>query len=156
MLLWPFYSTIVSEFDAPWQPLELFLDFIQILFLVQLWQIHNAEQMIMDDMEVNPDKYKDKKLTELTDDEDFDEENSVEYTKAYHKKALLPKMILVKHIPCGLRHKINLFMHFANIGARTLGRKQASKNLIWKLHLKSVRLVNLVLHVLSLLRPILV
>lgn len=95
MLLWPFYSTIVSEFDAPWQPLELFLDFIQILFLVQLWQIHNAEQMIMDDMEVNPDKYKDKKLTELTDDEDFDEQNSVEYTKAYHKKALLPKMILV-------------------------------------------------------------
>lgn len=95
MLLWPFYSTIVSDFDAPWQPLELFLDFIQILFLVQLWQIHNAEQMIMDDMEVNPDKYKDKKLTELTDDEDFDEENSVEYTKAYYKEALLPKMILV-------------------------------------------------------------
>ncbi|KAE9453673.1 hypothetical protein C3L33_14438, partial [Rhododendron williamsianum] len=63
-------------------------------YVEKLWQIHNAEQMIMDDMEVNPDKYKDKKLTELTDDEDFDEENSVEYTKAYYKEALLPKMIL--------------------------------------------------------------
>ncbi|XP_058192308.1 protein PLASTID TRANSCRIPTIONALLY ACTIVE 10 [Rhododendron vialii] len=63
-------------------------------YVEKLWQIHNAEQMIMDDMELNPDKYKDQKLTELTDDEDFDEENSVEYTKAYHKKALLPKMIL--------------------------------------------------------------
>lgn len=49
----------------------------------------------MDDMEANPDKYKGKKLTELTDDEDYDEENSVEYTKAYYDKTLLPKMILV-------------------------------------------------------------
>ncbi|KAK6123697.1 hypothetical protein DH2020_042562 [Rehmannia glutinosa] len=59
-----------------------------------LWQIHNAEQMILDDMVANPDKYKDKKLTELTDEEEFDEENSVEYGKAYYKKALLPKMTL--------------------------------------------------------------
>ncbi|GFP98310.1 hypothetical protein PHJA_001974900 [Phtheirospermum japonicum] len=59
---------------------------------MQLWQIHNAEQMILDDMEVNPDKYKDKNLTELTDEEEFDEENSVKYGKAYYKKALLPKM----------------------------------------------------------------
>lgn len=90
MLLWQFYWTIVSEY--PGSPLN-----ITILLLVQLWQIHNAEQMIMDDMEINPDKYKDKKLTELTDDEDFDEENSIEYTKAYDKKAktLLPKTILV-------------------------------------------------------------
>lgn len=62
---------------------------------MQLWQIHNAEQMILDDMEANPHKYKDKKLTELTDDEEFDEENSVEYGKAYYKKTLLPKMTLV-------------------------------------------------------------
>ncbi|KAL2515350.1 Nucleic acid-binding [Forsythia ovata] len=63
-------------------------------YVDKLWQIHNAEQMIMDDMEVNPDKYRGKKLTELTDDEDFDEENIVEYGKAYYKKALLPKMTL--------------------------------------------------------------
>lgn len=51
--------------------------------------------MILDDMEANPDKYKDKKLTELTDEEEFDEENSVEYGKAYYKKTLLPRMTLV-------------------------------------------------------------
>ena len=62
---------------------------------MQLWQINVAEQMILDDMEANPDKYKHKKLSELTDDDDFDEENSVEYTKAYYKKTLLPKMIMV-------------------------------------------------------------
>ncbi|KAK9278837.1 hypothetical protein L1049_028416 [Liquidambar formosana] len=63
-------------------------------YVDKLWQIHVAEQMIVDDMEANPDKYKDKKLSELTDDDDFNEENSVEYTKAYYKKTLLPKMIL--------------------------------------------------------------
>lgn len=62
---------------------------------MQLWQIHNAEQMILDDMDANPDKYKDKKLSELTDDEDFDEENSIEYTKTQYKKSVLPLMILV-------------------------------------------------------------
>lgn len=69
--------------------------FIFYYFFMQLWQIHNAEQMILDDLEANPDKYKGKKLSELTDDEDFDEENSVIHTKAYYKKALLPKVILV-------------------------------------------------------------
>lgn len=63
-------------------------------YVDKLWQLHVAEQMILDDMEINPDKYKDKKLTDLTDDEDFDEENNVEYTKAYYKKTLLPKMIV--------------------------------------------------------------
>lgn len=52
--------------------------------------------MILDDMEINPDKYKDKKLSELTDDDDFDEENNVEYTKAYYKKSLLTKKIAVR------------------------------------------------------------
>ncbi|KAM7483428.1 hypothetical protein LguiB_008011 [Lonicera macranthoides] len=63
-------------------------------YVDKLWQLHNAEQMIMDDMESNPDKYKDKKLSELSDDENFDEENNIEYTKAYYQKALLPKMIV--------------------------------------------------------------
>lgn len=49
----------------------------------------------MDDMEARPDKYKDKNLSELSDSEDFKEDSSVEYTKAYYKKSLLPKMILV-------------------------------------------------------------
>lgn len=42
-------------------------------YVDKIWQLHVAEQMILDDMEANPDKYKEKKLTELTDDEDFDE-----------------------------------------------------------------------------------
>lgn len=50
--------------------------------------------MILDHEEENPDEYKDKKFEE-TVDLSFDEENSVEYTKAYYKDALLPKMILV-------------------------------------------------------------
>lgn len=68
---------------------------LSLLSDMQLWQIHVAEQMILDDLEANPEKYKDKKLSELTDDEDFDEENSVIYTKAYYKKSLIPKVILV-------------------------------------------------------------
>lgn len=67
--------------------------FVTILY-VQLWHIHNAEQMILDHEEENPEEYKDKKFEE-TIDPSFDEENSVEYTKAYYKDALLPKMILV-------------------------------------------------------------
>ncbi|GAB4860486.1 Protein PLASTID TRANSCRIPTIONALLY ACTIVE 10 [Ancistrocladus abbreviatus] len=63
-------------------------------YVEKLWQIHVAEQMILDDMEANPDKYKGKKLSELTDDEEFDEENSVEYTTAYYKKTQIPKVIL--------------------------------------------------------------
>ncbi|KAJ0048825.1 hypothetical protein Pint_15648 [Pistacia integerrima] len=63
-------------------------------YVDKLWQIHVAEQLILDDMEANPDKYKDKKLSELTDDEDFNEENSVEYTKVLYKKTELPKTIL--------------------------------------------------------------
>lgn len=65
---------------------------------MQLWEIHNAEQMILDDMETNPDKYNDKLLSELTQDEDIDEENSVEYTKAYYKKSLLKKKIVVRSL----------------------------------------------------------
>lgn len=62
---------------------------------MQLWQIHNAEQLILDDMESNPEKYEGKKLTELTDSEEYNKENSVEYTKTYYQNSLLPKMIVV-------------------------------------------------------------
>lgn len=63
-------------------------------YVDKLWQIHVAEQMIMDDMEINPDKYKNKKFSELTDEEEINEENSVEYTQAYYKETLLPKRIV--------------------------------------------------------------
>lgn len=95
--------------------------------------------MILDDMEANPDKYKDKKLTELTDDEDFDEENSVEYTQAYHKKTLLPKIILVILL---VWTYIDLFVkstHFIKLIFDC--RKQASRNLTWRLLLLNVRLI---------------
>ncbi|XP_021736292.1 protein PLASTID TRANSCRIPTIONALLY ACTIVE 10-like [Chenopodium quinoa] len=63
-------------------------------YVDKLWQINVAEQMILDDMEANPDKYKGKKLSELTDEEEFDEQNCVEHTKVYYKNSLLPKTIL--------------------------------------------------------------
>nr|GLL22421.1 protein PLASTID TRANSCRIPTIONALLY ACTIVE 10 [Ipomoea trifida] len=63
-------------------------------YVQKLWQIHNAEQLILDDMESNPDKYEGKKLTELTDSEEYNKENSVEYTKTYYQNSLLPKMIV--------------------------------------------------------------
>lgn len=55
--------------------------------------------MILDDMVVNPDKYKGKKLSELTDEEEITEENCVEYGKAYHKKSLIPRMTVVMVFP---------------------------------------------------------
>lgn len=64
---------------------------------MQLWQMHVAEQMILDDLEANPEKYQNQKLSELVDD-DYDEEKSVEYTKAYYKKSLIPKVILVRYL----------------------------------------------------------
>lgn len=103
---------------------------------MQLWQLHNAEQMIMDDMEANPDKYKDKKLSELTDDDDDDYtgENSVEYTKAYYKKSLIPKMILVSSLLITSYGECAIIWFLV-----CFGRKQALKNSTWKLRLLSVR-----------------
>ncbi|KAK6924714.1 hypothetical protein RJ641_009040 [Dillenia turbinata] len=63
-------------------------------YVKKLWQLHVAEQMILDDYEANPEKYEGKKLSELEDEEEFDEQNSVEFTQAYYKKALVPKIIL--------------------------------------------------------------
>ncbi|XP_010519519.1 PREDICTED: protein PLASTID TRANSCRIPTIONALLY ACTIVE 10 [Tarenaya hassleriana] len=63
-------------------------------YVDKLWQIHVAEQMILDDYEANPEKYKGKKLSELSDDEDYDEEKDVEYGEAYYKKTKLPKVTL--------------------------------------------------------------
>ncbi|CAN1224337.1 Protein PLASTID TRANSCRIPTIONALLY ACTIVE 10 [Linum grandiflorum] len=61
-------------------------------YVDKLWQIHAAEQMIVDDWVKNPEKYKGKKIGELSDDEDINEENSVVYGEAYHKNTKIPKM----------------------------------------------------------------
>ncbi|KAJ4828650.1 hypothetical protein Tsubulata_044072 [Turnera subulata] len=63
-------------------------------YVDKLWQIHVAEQMILDDLEANPEKYKDIKLSELSDDDDYDEKNNVIHTKVYYKEKLFDKTIL--------------------------------------------------------------
>lgn len=65
----------------------------------------------MDDMEINPAKYEGKSLADLTDGDDFDEENSVEYTEAYYKKTKLPKVILVSTIHLKLNRPVCCFVH---------------------------------------------
>jgi len=54
--------------------------------------------MILDDMAINPDKYEGKKLSDLVDEEDFDEQNAVEYTKVQYKNTMLPQTTLVSNI----------------------------------------------------------
>lgn len=66
--------------------------------ILQLWQINVAEQMILDDMMINPDKYKDKKLSDLANEEDFDEQNAVQYTKVPYKNTFVPQTTLVSTI----------------------------------------------------------
>ncbi|RDY04893.1 Protein PLASTID TRANSCRIPTIONALLY ACTIVE 10, partial [Mucuna pruriens] len=63
-------------------------------YVDKLWQINVAEQMILDDMMINPDKYKGKKLSDLADEEDFDEQNAVQYTKVPYKNTLVPQTTL--------------------------------------------------------------
>ncbi|XP_068665181.1 protein PLASTID TRANSCRIPTIONALLY ACTIVE 10 [Aristolochia californica] len=67
-------------------------------YVDKLWQLHVAEQMILDDEEANPDKYKDKKYLENMMNTTVEEEDSVEYTKGYFKKALIPKIILKTNV----------------------------------------------------------
>lgn len=85
----------------------------------------------MDDMELNPEKYKGKKLTELTDDDDFDEENSVVYGEAYYKKTLLPKMTMVKffHVVWNFYFLVVIYMiliiHWQRISTKELDLESA-------------------------------
>ncbi|KAK9108415.1 hypothetical protein Syun_024426 [Stephania yunnanensis] len=67
-------------------------------YVDRLWQLNVAEQMILDDEEANPDKYRDGKFEELMDDDEFDEEKSIEYTHAHYKNSILPKMILKTNV----------------------------------------------------------
>ncbi|MCL7037772.1 hypothetical protein MKW94_027776 [Papaver nudicaule] len=61
-------------------------------YVDKLWELHVAEQIVLDEEESNPEKYKGKKFEEMFEATDVDA--PVEYSKAYHKKTLLPKMIL--------------------------------------------------------------
>ncbi|ESW09933.1 hypothetical protein PHAVU_009G168200 [Phaseolus vulgaris] len=63
-------------------------------YVDKLWQINAAEQMMVDDMAINPDKYKDKKVSDLIDEEDFDEQNVVQYSKVKYKNTLIPQMTM--------------------------------------------------------------
>lgn len=108
---------------------------------MQLWHLHNAEQLILDDEDANPDKYKDKKP--LKNLEPFDEENSVEYTKAYFKKALIPKVILVS-IAVSISSSWSIFYYlilsiWASMINIYLFRIQMWRNLSWMLLVLSVR-----------------
>ncbi|KAK1313072.1 hypothetical protein QJS10_CPA06g01353 [Acorus calamus] len=67
-------------------------------YVDKLWQLHVAEQMILDDEEANPDKYKDKKITEMNMDTSTDDEDEVEYTEVPYKSSMLPKMILKTNV----------------------------------------------------------
>ncbi|XP_008239427.1 PREDICTED: protein PLASTID TRANSCRIPTIONALLY ACTIVE 10 [Prunus mume] len=91
-------------------------------YVDKLWQIHVAEQMILNDLEANPEKYKGQKLSELTDTEEFNEENSVEYTKAYYKKILIPKVILKTSVK-----ELDLEAAFAERELRNRLRREAKE-----------------------------
>ncbi|XP_027353065.1 protein PLASTID TRANSCRIPTIONALLY ACTIVE 10 isoform X2 [Abrus precatorius] len=91
-------------------------------YVEKLWQINVAEQMILDDMVINPDKYKGKKMSELDDEEDFNEENAVQYTKAYYKNTLLPKTILKTSVK-----ELDLEAALAERELHTKLRKQANE-----------------------------
>ncbi|CAL4946090.1 unnamed protein product [Urochloa decumbens] len=63
-------------------------------FVDTLWEWHNAEQMILDYEEQNPDKFKDTTYESTVDASPFDEENRVEYTEGYFKETLLKKKVV--------------------------------------------------------------
>lgn len=62
---------------------------------MQLWEWHNAEQMILDYEEQNPEKFKDTTYESTVDTSSFDEENRVEYTEGHLKETLLKKKVVV-------------------------------------------------------------
>ncbi|CAO1946931.1 unnamed protein product [Urochloa humidicola] len=63
-------------------------------FVDTLWEWHNAEQMILDYEEQNPDKFKDTTYESTVDASSFDEESRVEYTEGYFKETLLKKKVV--------------------------------------------------------------
>lgn len=63
-------------------------------FVETLWQWHNAEQMILDHEEENPDKFKDTTYESTVDTSSFNEENRVEYTEGRFNETLLKKKVV--------------------------------------------------------------
>ncbi|KAI3933484.1 hypothetical protein MKX01_022063 [Papaver californicum] len=61
-------------------------------YVDKLWELHVAEQIVLDEEESNPEKYKGKFFEDMFEATKVDA--AVEYSKAYHKKTSLPKMIL--------------------------------------------------------------
>ncbi|RLN22156.1 protein PLASTID TRANSCRIPTIONALLY ACTIVE 10 [Panicum miliaceum] len=63
-------------------------------FVDTLWEWHNAEQMILDYEDQNPDKFKDTAYESTVDASSVDEENRVEYTEGYFKETRLKKKVV--------------------------------------------------------------
>ncbi|CAO2182017.1 unnamed protein product [Urochloa humidicola] len=63
-------------------------------FVDTLWEWHNAEQMILDYEEQNPDKFRDTTYESTVDASSFDEQNRIEYTEGYFKETLLKKKVV--------------------------------------------------------------
>lgn len=63
-------------------------------FVDTLWEWHNAEQMILDYEEQNPEKFKDTTYESTVDAPSIDEEKRVEYTEGYFKETLLKKKVV--------------------------------------------------------------
>jgi hypothetical protein len=72
------------------------IDLALIFFIrLQLWEWHNAEQMILDHEDDNPDKFRDTTYESTVDTSSFDEENRVQYTEARYKDSMLKKKVVV-------------------------------------------------------------
>uniref|UniRef100_A0A0E0JSC4 S1 motif domain-containing protein n=1 Tax=Oryza punctata TaxID=4537 RepID=A0A0E0JSC4_ORYPU len=63
-------------------------------FVETLWLWHNAEQMILDHEEENPDKFKDTTYESTVDSSIVHEENRVQHTEGYFKDTLLKKEVV--------------------------------------------------------------
>jgi hypothetical protein len=74
--------------------------FSRNLFIcLQLWEWHNAEQMILDHEDDNPDKFRDTTYESTVDTSSFDEVNRVQYTEAPYKDSMLKKKVVVcRHV----------------------------------------------------------
>uniref|UniRef100_A0ACD5XFI8 Uncharacterized protein n=1 Tax=Avena sativa TaxID=4498 RepID=A0ACD5XFI8_AVESA len=67
-------------------------------FVETLWEWHNAEQMILDHEDENPDKFKDTTYESTVDTSSFDEENRYQYTEARYKDSTLKKKVMSVNI----------------------------------------------------------
>ncbi|KAF8755813.1 hypothetical protein HU200_011285 [Digitaria exilis] len=63
-------------------------------FVDTLWEWHNAEQMILDYEEQNPEKFKDTTYESTVEASSIDEKKRVEYTEGYFKETLLKKKVV--------------------------------------------------------------